>query len=81
MSDARDYSISKVPYLEREEEITDQPHGFLILTHRESQTQGYHARNAKPLRANAQKNRANRGHSSKPNQPSFSVCNKVLMSL
>ena len=36
------------------------------------------------LRANAQKNRAkstNRGHSSKPNLPSFSVCNKVLMSL
>ena len=36
------------------------------------------------LRANAQKNRAksaNRGQSSKPNQPSFSVCNKVLMSL
>ena len=35
------------------------------------------------LRANAQKNRAksaNRGHSSKPNLPSFSVCNKVLMS-
>ena len=24
LSDARDYSISKVPYLEREEEITDQ---------------------------------------------------------
>ena len=38
----------------------------------------------KALRANAQKNRAksaNRGHSSKPNLPSFSVCNKVLMSL
>ena len=37
-----------------------------------------------PLRANAQKNRAksaNRGHSSKPNLPSFSVCNKVLTSL
>ena len=33
------------------------------------------------LRANAQKNRANRGHSSKPKLPSFSVCNKVLMSL
>ena len=33
------------------------------------------------LRANAQKNRANRGHSSKPNLPSFSVCNKVLMNL
>ena len=36
------------------------------------------------LRANAQKNRAksaNRGHSSKTNLPSFSVCNKVLMSL
>ena len=36
------------------------------------------------LRANAQKNRAkseNRGHSSKRNLPSFSVCNKVLMSL
>ena len=36
------------------------------------------------LRANAQKNRAksaNRGHSSKPNLTSFSVCNKVLMSL
>ena len=36
------------------------------------------------LRANAQKNRAkstNRGHSSKPNLPSFSVCNRVLMSL
>ena len=36
------------------------------------------------LRANAQKNRAksaNRGHSSKPNLLSFSVCNKVLMSL
>ena len=24
LSDARDYSFSKVPYLEREEEITDQ---------------------------------------------------------
>ena len=38
----------------------------------------------KELRANAQKNRAksaNRGHSSKPNLLSFSVCNKVLMSL
>ena len=38
----------------------------------------------KKLRANAQKNRAksaNRGHSSKPNLPSFSVCNKVLMRL
>ena len=36
------------------------------------------------LRANAQKNRAkspNRGHSSKPNPPSSSVYNKVLMSL
>ena len=36
------------------------------------------------LRANAQKNlakSANRGHSSKPNLPSFSVCNKVFMSL
>ena len=33
------------------------------------------------LRANAQKNRANRGHSSKPNLPSFSICYKVLMSL
>ena len=36
------------------------------------------------LWANAQKNwakSANRGHSSKPNLPSFSVCNKVLMSL
>ena len=36
---------------------------------------------ADTLRANAKKNRANRGHSSKPNLPSFSVCNKVLMSL
>ena len=39
---------------------------------------------ATKLRANAPKNRAksaNRGHSSKPNLPSFSVCNKVLMSL
>ena len=38
----------------------------------------------KILRANAPKNRAksaNRGHSSNPNLPSFSVCNKVLMSL
>ena len=38
----------------------------------------------KRLRGNAQKNRAesaNRGHSSKPNLLSFSVCNKVLMSL
>ena len=38
----------------------------------------------KELRANAQKNRAkseNRGHSSKPNLPSFPVCNKVLMRL
>ena len=25
LSDARDYPFSKVPYLEREEEITDQP--------------------------------------------------------
>ena len=36
------------------------------------------------LRANAQKNRAKFakcGHSSKPNLPSFSVYNKVLMSL
>ena len=36
------------------------------------------------LRANAQKNgakSANRGNSSKPNLPSFSVCDKVLMSL
>ena len=36
------------------------------------------------LRVNAQKNRAksaSRGHSSKPNLLSFSVCNKVLMSL
>ena len=36
------------------------------------------------LRANAQKNQAkspNCGHSSKPNPPSFSVYNKVLMSL
>ena len=35
-------------------------------------------------RANAPKNRAKsetRGYSSKPNLPSFSVCNKVLMSL
>ena len=33
------------------------------------------------LRANAQKNRANRGHSLKPNPPSFSVYDKGLMSL
>ena len=36
------------------------------------------------LSANAQKNRAksaNRGHNSEPNLPSFSVYNKVLMSL
>ena len=33
------------------------------------------------LRANAQKNRANRGHSLKPNPPSFLVYNKVLRSL
>ena len=33
------------------------------------------------LRANAQKNRANRGHSLKPNPPSFSVYNKVLRRL
>ena len=35
----------------------------------------------KELRANAQKNRANRGHSLKPNPPSLLVYNKVLMSL
>ena len=45
----------------------------------------YHlTKSTQNLRANAQKNRAksaNRGHSSKPNLPSFSVCNRVLMSL
>ena len=33
------------------------------------------------LGANAQKNRANRGHNIKPNLSSFSVYNKVLMIL
>ena len=37
--------------------------------------------NDKVLRANAQKNRANRGHSLKPNPPSYLVYNKVLRSL
>ena len=33
LSDARDYSFSKVPYLEREEEITDQSHSVTNVTY------------------------------------------------
>ena len=57
--------------------ITDKPHNKEELLDLTKNLE-------KDLRANAQKNRAKsakRGHSSKPNLPSFSVCNKVLMSL
>ena len=78
------YILWVVARLEAYDVTTHGRHLGLILSRIRNQLKSVRINCFSCLRVNAQKNRAksaNGGHSSKANLPSFSVCNKALMSL